>query len=99
MRLALILFAALVLGGCLQDRPKDIATCGAQADRFFQGYNAADVENPRSRYVIACMSGKGYNFDVSRADCDSRHSLVMQPNCYVRESWMASIIDRFLTHR
>jgi len=98
MRRELVLLAAFGVGGCLPDQAKDVAACGAEADRFYQGYNTADVNNPRGRYVISCMAAKGYDFDVSPADCDSRHSLVAQPTCYVTRGWVGWIIDRSRAH-
>ncbi len=98
MKRELVLLAAFVVAGCSPDHAKDVAACGVEADRFYQGYNTADANNPRSQYVIACMAAKGYDFDVSSADCDSRHSLVTQPTCYVARGWMAWITDRSRAH-
>jgi hypothetical protein len=95
MRRELVLLVPIVVGGCLPDQTKAVAACRVEADRFYQGYGAADVDNPRSRYVIACMAAKGYNFDVSPADCDSRHALATQSTCYASQNWMASIINQF----
>jgi len=98
VRHELILLVVFVLAGCSPDHAKDLAACGEKADRFFQGYNTADVSNPRGQYVIGCMAAKGYDFDVSPVACDSRHSLVMQPACYVDRGWMAWIISRVRAH-
>ena len=87
-----------MVAGCSPDQARDVAACGVEADRFYQGYNTADVNNPRGQYVIACMAEKGYDFDVSPANCDSRRSLVMQPTCYVARGWMAWITDRSRAH-
>lgn len=96
-REALFLLFALALGGCLpgQVKAKDMASCRIEVDRFYQGYNTVDVNNPRSQYIIACMTAKGYDFDVSSADCDSRHPLASQSSCYVHRSWLALIVDQF----
>jgi hypothetical protein len=97
MKLAVGLFVALFLGGCLPDQVKsaDVTACRDEADRFYQAYNNADISNPRSKFIIACMASKGYNFEVSPADCDSRHALVTQSTCYVSKSWIARIFGRF----
>jgi hypothetical protein len=93
-----ILFAAaIVLAGCSPDRARDLAACRAEADHFYQGYQAVDVDNPRSQYIIGCMATKGYNFDILPADCDSRHPLPVQPACYTSNSWLAWIVDQFRT--
>jgi hypothetical protein len=98
MRREFILLAAVTLGGCLPDQAKDLAACRKEADRFYQGYQAVDVDNPRSRYIIACMAAKGYDFRISPADCDSRHPLPTQPSCYTSNKWLAWVVDRFHIH-
>lgn len=97
MRLAVGLLITLLLGGCLPDQTKstDVTACRDEADRFYQAYNNADISNPRSKYIIACMAAKGYKFEVSPSDCDSRHALVTQSTCYVSNSWIAWIFGRF----
>jgi len=97
MKPALGLFAAFLLGGCLPDNAKstDVVACRVEADRFYQAYNNVDVNNPRSKYIVACMADKGYKFEVSPANCDSRYPLVTQPTCYASQSWEARIINRF----
>jgi hypothetical protein len=95
MRREVILLMVISLGGCLPDQAKDVAACQTEADRFYQGYNAVDVDNPRSHYIIACMAAKGYDFTILPADCDSRHPLPIQPACYAPNSWLAWIIDQF----
>ena len=92
--LAIMIF----LGGCSPDRASDLAACRTEADKFYQGYQADDVNNPRSRYIISCMAAKGYEFDISPTDCDSRHSLPVQSTCYASPSWLARIIDRLPGH-
>jgi hypothetical protein len=100
MRREVVLLVAFAMGGCLPDqvKTKDVAACRIEADRFYQGYNAVDVNNPRSRYIIACMAAKGYDFDVSPADCDSRHPLATQPTCYLSNDWFAWLINPFRAH-
>ena len=58
-----------------QGKASDVAACQIEADRFYQGYNGVDVNNPRSQYIIECMAAKGYDFEVSPADCDGRRAL------------------------
>ena len=98
MKSEIALLAVFFLAGCLPNHTEDVVTCRTEADRFYQGYNAIDVNNPRSRYIIECMGAKGYDFDVSPANCDSRHPLATQPTCYASQSWIARTIDRVLTH-
>ena len=95
MKRTVVLLVAITLGGCLPDRAKDVAACRLEADRFYQVYQDVDVGNPRSQYIIACMAAKGYDFDVSPADCDSRHALPAQPACYTPNGWLAWLIDQF----
>jgi hypothetical protein len=94
MKRKLILLAAISLGGCSPNQARDVTVCRAEADRFYQAYNTVDADNPRSRYIIACMADKGYAFDISPADCDSRHPLPTQAACYTSNSWLARIIDQ-----
>jgi hypothetical protein len=95
MRREVVLLAAFAVGGCLPDQAKDVTDCRVEADRFYQGYSAVDVNDPRSQYIIACMASKGYDFDISPANCDSRHPLATQPTCYASHNWLAWIIDQF----
>jgi hypothetical protein len=96
MRREVILFMAFGLGGCLPDqvKAKDVAVCQIEADRFYQGHNDIDVNNPRSQYIIECMAAKGYDFEISPADCDGRRALATQPACYAPQNWMAWNADR-----
>src|SRR6476661_6934352 len=95
MKPALGLFAVFLLAGCLPqaNKQKQVADCRDEADRFYQGYNNFDVENPRGKYIVSCMAAKGYKFQVSREDCDSRHPLVTQPACYAPRGWIARVLD------
>ena len=96
MRREVILFMTFALGGCLSDQGKasDVAACQLEADRFYQGHNSIDVNNPRNQYIIECMAAKGYDFEISPADCDGRRPVVTQSACYARNSWMTWIADR-----
>jgi hypothetical protein len=98
MRREVILFMAFALGGCLPDQVKasDVAACKIEADRFYQ--NGVDVNNPRSQYIIECMAVKGYDFEISPTDCDSRRPLANQPACYASQSWMVWIADQLRAH-
>jgi hypothetical protein len=89
------LLAALFLAGCSPSQSETVAACRIEADRFFQGYNDVDVNNPRSRYVIECMAAKGYDFDISPTDCDSRHPLATQATCYRSQSWLTRVRSHF----
>lgn len=95
-----ILLLAFTVGGCLPNQvtEKNVTACRMQADRFYEGYNIADVNNPRSQYIIACMAAKGYDFDISSADCDSRRPLTTQPACYIPKNWLAWIVDKIHIH-
>jgi hypothetical protein len=86
---------AIGLGGCVPNQAKDVATCQAEANRFYQTYEAVNPDDPSSKYIIACMVAKGYDFTISPADCDGRHSLPTQPACYAPNDWLDWIIDRF----
>lgn len=95
MRRVAVLLMAIGLGGCVPNQAKDVATCQAEANRFYQTYKAVNPDDPSSQYIIACMAAKGYDFTISPADCDSRHPLPTQPTCYVPNGWLDWIIDRF----
>jgi hypothetical protein len=93
-RIILLVAAAIALAGCAPDRTKDLAACGTNADRFYQRYKSKGVDDPRSQFIIGCMTAKGYQFDISPANCDSRYPLASQPTCYAPESWLNVIVDR-----
>ena len=89
------LLVAIGLGGCLlPDQKQQIAACQVEADRFFLSHRAASTDDPRSQYIIECMAAKGYDFEISPADCDGRRALATQPACYAPQNWMAWIADR-----
>lgn len=90
----MILLSALTLGGCFQNQAKDVAVCQKEADRFYQSNEAFDASGPRSRYIIGCMASKGYHFDITPADCDSRRPLSTQPTCYAPNGWLAWIANK-----
>jgi hypothetical protein len=100
MKRLVILLMVFALGGCLpgQVKAKDVAACRIEADRFYQGFNDIEVNNPRSQYIIECMAAKGYDFEISPADCDGKRPLVTQSACYARHSWMAWVADRLRGH-
>ena len=95
MKRVLVLLAVTTVGGCLPDRAKDVAICRTEADRFYEGYRAVDVDNPRSEFIIGCMANKGYIFNIMPSDCSSERPLVTQPTCYASNSWLSWIIDHF----
>ena len=78
------------------DKSQVVDACRREADRFYQGYQTDDVNNPRSRYIIECMDSKGFEFDISPPGCDGRYSLSTQAACYVPTGWMARMIERVL---
>ena len=96
MRLVALILIAAVITGCSPEKRNDVSLCQKDGDRFYQGYQAGDVDNPRSRYIISCMAAKGYEFDISPADCDSKRPLATQSTCYVSSSWAARSLDRLI---
>ena len=46
MRRAVFLMLLVALGGCSSGKAQDVATCRAEADRFYQAYRDDDVANP-----------------------------------------------------
>ena len=98
MRRAVLLLPVMLLGGCLPDQAKDVAACRVEADHFYAGYSAVDVDNPRSQYIIGCMAAKGYDFTIAPADCSSQRPMPSQPACYIANSWFGWIIDQFRSH-
>jgi hypothetical protein len=93
---AVALLAALNLGGCSPSKATDMAACQKEADRFYQGRQEADMDEPRNRYIIECMAAKGYDFDVYPAACTDHHPFPTQPACFVRSNWLAQMFDRFV---
>jgi len=98
MRQAILLVALIGLGGCLPDRDKTLIDCQKDADRFFQGSQADDPENPRSQYIIGCMAANGYDFNVEPKHCDSRFAFPIQTACYTSKNWLDRIIGQFRQH-
>jgi len=92
---ALLLTATALLAGCLPDRRKDLDLCQSEADRFYQGYQSFEVNNPRSKYIIGCMADKGYTFNFTPANCDSRLPLPIQPTCYASKNWLFRFIELY----
>jgi hypothetical protein len=80
--------------GCLPHQSKDLASCVAEAERFYHIYDAVDLENPGSKYVISCMAAKGYQFSILTSDCDIRRPMPTQATCYEPTSWQPWGIDR-----
>lgn len=85
---------SLTLAGCLPDRAKDLAACQDEASRFYLSYKATDPEKPSSRYIIGCMSAKGYDFTIAPAACSSAYPFPTQATCYRPSNWLVAIIDR-----
>ena len=96
IELAVALLATINLAGCSTNKVTDMAACQNEADRFYQGRQAADMDDPRSRYIIECMATKGYDFDVYPAACNDRHPFPTQPACFVRSNWLARTLDHFV---
>jgi hypothetical protein len=90
------LIVAINLAGCSPNKATDMAACQNEADRFYQGRKAADMDDPRSRYIIECMATKGYDFDVYPATCTDRHPFPTQPACFVPSNWLARMFDQIV---
>ena len=95
MRRELVLFMAVAVAGCGPDQAKDMAACQAEVMRFYPAYVASKLEDPGTRYIIGCMAARGYEFEVTAADCNSRYPLPTQATCYTPRNWIAGAIDRF----
>ena len=93
--IAATMIVAIALAGCLPEKANDLADCQTEADHFYETYQAFPEDDPRSRYIIGCMAAKGYHLDVSPAECDGKHRLVIQPTCYTPAGQIARFIDRF----
>lgn len=89
MRRKVVLLMVISLGGCVPDQANDMAGCRTEADRFYHAYKAVDPDDPSSRYIIACMAARGYNFTNLAAACDSRYPLPTQAACYDAKDWIA----------
>jgi len=81
---------AIALGGCLPDQKQQIAACQVEADRFFLSHRAANTDDPRSQYIIACMASKGYDFTIASDECSGQYPLATQSACYTTnwKSWI-----------
>jgi hypothetical protein len=95
MKRQAILLMLFALDGCLPDQSRDMAACRMQADRFYHMYNAIDPDDPSSKYVLACMANKGYNYTILSQDCDSRYPSSTQAACYEPDSWLGWVTDHF----
>src|SRR5665213_2697036 len=94
MRGNAILLLALILAGCSPDSAEDIVACKTAASRFYASYLIVKPDDPGTKYIIACMIDRGYDFDISQLTCDSRFPLSSQPACYVSNTWMTRLLDR-----
>jgi hypothetical protein len=92
---AIVFLLVITLAGCFPDQVRDMADCKSQVIRFYPGYIAANLDDPGTRYIIGCMVAKGYDFDVTAANCNSRDPLPTQPACYAPQKWLPWAIDRF----
>lgn len=81
VQIAAMCLLSLGAAGCGPDRGQAVAACEGEADRFYPGI-ARDVNSPRSQFVIGCMGSKGFAFDFEAAQCDSRHPMSSQAECY-----------------
>lgn len=97
MRCIFVVLLPMILGGCLPDREKELAVCRTEADHFFEANIADNPDNPKSQFIIGCMATKGYDFSVVPSDCDSRYPFPTQSDCYVPNSWLDWIVDKFRT--
>jgi hypothetical protein len=93
VRAALLTASAINLLGCSQSKTVSLADCQTEADRFYQGYQTDDPSNPRSQYIIECMASKGYDFDISSVECDSRRALPAQSACFASKNWTARKLE------
>jgi len=91
-----VLFLAIGLVGCSPNNATDMAACQKEADRFYQGRQEVDMDEPRNRYIIECMATKGYDFDVYPAACNDHDPFPTQPACFVRSNWLARKFDQFV---
>ena len=73
---------AVVLTACAPDPSSDLKSCQESADRFFPAFQVANMDSPRSKFIIGCMATKKYDFDFLLAGCDSKLPLASQSNCY-----------------
>ena len=94
MKRAIILLTIMMaLISCSQERENVLTACEVQADRFYQRYQSASSDDPRSQYIIGCMATKHYRFDISSPSCVSHRPFASQFACYAPVDWFAWIID------
>jgi hypothetical protein len=94
MRHQAALFLALALAACVPDQARDMADCQAEVMRFYPGYRAVKMDDPGTRFIVACMRARDYELDVTARDCSSRDPVATQPACYAPRHWFAAFIDR-----
>jgi hypothetical protein len=89
-----IIVVALALGGCTPDQ--DTAQCEVEAIRLYPNNPPKVYDDVASRYAIACMKAKGYDFSpLPKEDCWAfRGSHATQPGCYKSTGWLARVIGR-----
>lgn len=92
--LLVITAAAITLGGCLPDQTQQVTACQAEADRFFLSHRAANTDDPRSQFIIACMASKGYEFTIEADECSSQKPLPTQAACYTTTNWLLWIVEQ-----
>lgn len=91
----IIVLVAITMGACSPDQKQQIAACELEADRFFLSRRAANTDDPRSQFIIACMASKGYDFTVTPDECSGQRPLATQTACYTPTSWLFWITSRF----
>src|SRR5262245_46261241 len=89
-----IMMVALALAACTPEQ--DLAQCEVESIRLYPNDPPKLSTDPPSRYIIACMTAKGYEFIAPRpggcsvwppSNLDASNALL--PECYKVTGWRA----------
>jgi hypothetical protein len=86
-RAIITMMVAFVLGGCTLE--EDLARCEVEAIRLYPNDPRAESA---SRYAVACMKAKGYDFDGTCSVYRPGHAT--SPICYTSSGLMARYLKR-----
>lgn len=70
---AAVAAAAIIVGE--RGKIQALAACDQETLRFYSDLSGDD-------FLIACMEARGYRFDVTSTDCNSRGRMSKQAACY-----------------
>jgi len=94
---ATIMMVAVALAGCTPEQ--DVAKCEVEAMRLYPNNPPKDYNDVATRYVVACMTAKGYEFIKYPWKCSGKPISVLSdpptallPGCYKSADWLAQFL-------